>query len=119
MAQASPSDTRANVLRGTIVALVRRDTPDLSARQLAIFLICGLEDREHTVRGLAAVLDISKPAVTRSIDRAEELGPLVRKPDPGDGRSLLVGLTPGGRAFLREVRKMLSSAELALINAQP
>jgi hypothetical protein len=33
-----------DVLRQTIVALVRRDGPDLTARQLGVFLTCYLED---------------------------------------------------------------------------
>ena len=37
------SDGLANVLRSTIVALVRLDGPDLTARQLGVFLTCYLE----------------------------------------------------------------------------
>ena len=39
------------ILRETVVALVRRDGPDLSARQLGVFLTCYLRDGGHTVRG--------------------------------------------------------------------
>ena len=54
MASAPSSDQPVGVLRDTIVALVRRDGPDLSARQLGVFLTCYLTDKAHTVRGLAA-----------------------------------------------------------------
>ena len=37
------------VLRQTTVALVRRDGPDLSARQLGVFLTCYLESVAQTV----------------------------------------------------------------------
>jgi predicted transcriptional regulator len=36
-------------------------------------LICYLDEGPHTVRGLAATLEISKPAITRSLDRLVEL----------------------------------------------
>ena len=57
------------ILRDTTVAMVRRDGPDLSARQLGVFLTCYLNDGGHTVRGLAAGLNVSKPAITRALDR--------------------------------------------------
>ena len=58
------------VFMHTIVAAVRSDTTDLTARQLAVFLKAYLEPQtEHTVRGLAAELNVSKPAVTRALDR--------------------------------------------------
>jgi hypothetical protein len=67
-----------DVLRQTIVALVRRDGPDLTARQLSVFLICYLEGEAQTVRGLAAKLNVSKPAITRALDRLSEFD-LVRR----------------------------------------
>jgi hypothetical protein len=45
----------------TIVSLVRRQGPDLSARQLGVFLTSYLEEEAQTVRGLAAKLNVSKP----------------------------------------------------------
>lgn len=53
---ASPSaDQLVGILRETVVQLVRKDQPDLSARQLGVFLTCYLNvETAHTVRGLAA-----------------------------------------------------------------
>ena len=62
------SDAQVGLLRDTVVALVRRDGADLSARQLGVFLTCYLNDGGHTVRGLAAELNVSKPAITRALD---------------------------------------------------
>ena len=64
MATSPAPDQLIAILRDTIVALVRRDGPDLSARQLGVFLTCYLQDGAHTVRGLAAELHVSKPAIT-------------------------------------------------------
>ena len=51
------------LLLHAISGLIGRDEADLTARQLAVFLICTLEEGPHTVRGLAA--PIAGPAVDR------------------------------------------------------
>lgn len=106
-------DGLAGVLRSTIVELVRRDGPDLSARQLGVFLTCYLEPEAQTVRGLAAKLAVSKPAITRALDRLTEFDLVKRKTDPLDRRSVLVQRTPAGMAFLRETRAILRDAASA------
>jgi DNA-binding MarR family transcriptional regulator len=106
-------DGLAGVLRTTIVELVRRDGPDLSARQLGVFLTCYLEPEAQTVRGLAAKLGVSKPAITRALDRLTEFDLVKRKTDPLDRRSVLVQRTPAGMSFLRETRSILRDAAAA------
>lgn len=93
-------DQALNLWRLTVVESVRRDTPDLSSRQMAVLLTVYLTPAPHTVRGLARVLDISKPAVTRALDRLGEYGLLARKIDETDRRSVLVQRTPEGQNFL-------------------
>jgi len=109
---ASPQNTDqlVGILRDTIVSLVRRDGPDLSARQLGVFLTCYLQDGAHTVRGLAADLNVSKPAITRALDRLGELELARRKVDPADRRSVLVQRTLKGQAFLRDLRNIMAEA---------
>ncbi len=108
------NDRLAGVLRTTIVELVRRDGPDLSARQLGVFLTCYLENEAQTVRGLAAQLGVSKPAITRALDRLTEFDLVKRKTDPMDRRSVLVQRTPTGMSFLRELRTILRDASSEL-----
>ncbi|HWA80416.1 MAG TPA: MarR family transcriptional regulator [Acetobacteraceae bacterium] len=110
MASPSTADQLLGILRETVVALVRRDGPDLSARQLGVFLTCYLQDGAHTVRGLAADLDVSKPAITRALDRLGELDLARRKVDPSDRRSVIVQRTLKGAAFLRDLRAVMSEA---------
>jgi DNA-binding MarR family transcriptional regulator len=110
MAAAPNADHLVGTLRDTIVALVRRDGPDLSARQLGVFLTCYLQDGAHTVRGLAADLNVSKPAITRALDRLGELDLARRKVDPMDRRSVLVQRTLKGAAFLRDLRGIMTEA---------
>ncbi len=113
MATNPTSDQMVNTLRDTIVSLVRRDGPDLSARQLGVFLTCYLQDGAHTVRGLAAELEVSKPAITRALDRLGELDLARRKVDPMDRRSVLVQRTLKGAAFLRDLRAIMTEATAA------
>lgn len=110
MASANSSEHMVGILRDTIVALVRRDGPDLSARQLGVFLTCYLQEGAHTVRGLAADLNVSKPAITRALDRLGELDLARRKVDPMDRRSVLVQRTLKGQAFLRDLRSIMTEA---------
>jgi len=104
------SDAQIGLLRHTIIALVRRDGADLSARQLGVFLTCYLNEGGHTVRGLAAELNVSKPAITRALDRLGELDLARRKVDPVDRRSVLVQRTTRGAAFLRDLRGIMTEA---------
>jgi DNA-binding MarR family transcriptional regulator len=107
-------DALLHVLRDTVVALVRRDGPDLSARQLGVLLTVYLTDGPHTVRGLAAELKVSKPAITRALDRLGELDLARRKVDPMDRRSVLVQRTLKGAAFLRDLRGIMAESSTAL-----
>jgi len=110
MAAIMSSERMLEILRDTIVGTVRRDGPDLSARQFGVFLITYLEDGPHTVRGLAARLEVSKPAITRSLDRLAELGLTKRAPDPRDRRSVLVTRTRRGNDFLSDLRGYIGAA---------
>ncbi len=96
--------------RQTIVSSVRRDAPDLSARQMALLLTVYLTPPPHTVRGLADLLQVSKPAVTRAVDRLSELGMIRRKIDEEDRRSVLLQRTVKGSVFLREFGELIVAA---------
>jgi DNA-binding MarR family transcriptional regulator len=110
MATNQSADQLVGILRETVVSLVRRDGADLSARQLGVFLTCYLREGPHTVRGLAAELNVSKPAITRALDRLGELELARRKIDPLDRRSVLVQRTLKGAAFLRDLRNIMVEA---------
>ena len=111
-------DKLLSILRDTIVGTVRRDGPDLSARQFGVFLISYIEEGPHTVRGLAARLDVSKPAITRALDRLAELSLAKRGPDPRDRRSVLVLRTKKGQDFLGDVKSLLTAATKASEKAE-
>ncbi|MGB0672088.1 MAG: MarR family transcriptional regulator [Rhodospirillales bacterium] len=96
--------------RLAMVDSVRRDAPDLSARQMALLLTVYLSPPPHTVRGLADTLNVSKPAITRALDRLSELELIRRKPDENDRRSVLIQRTVKGSVFLREFAELITKA---------
>ena len=53
---------------------------------------------------LAARERVQRPTVTRLVCRLEEAGLVTRAPDPADGRSALISVTPAGRALLATAR---------------
>lgn len=77
-------------------ALVRAGGEDLSPRQMAVLLTVYLEPPPHTVRGLAAKLGVTKPAISRALDSMGRLGLVERRRDTGDRRNVLVQRTLGG-----------------------
>lgn len=99
------------VFRAGVVGLVRRSDRDLTARQLAVLLTCYMDPLPQTVRGLAETLHISRPGVSRVLDRLAQSGLVRRVPDPQDRRSILVGRTMPGRSFLRDLRHSLADTE--------
>jgi DNA-binding MarR family transcriptional regulator len=101
-------ERRLDLIRQAIVGLVRRDGPDLTARQLAVLLTAYLENDAQTVRGLAAHLHVAKPAITRALDRLAEFDLVRRKQDPLDRRSILVQRTTAGMGFLRELGQIVT-----------
>jgi DNA-binding MarR family transcriptional regulator len=104
------ADQLFTILRGIIVGLVQADEPDLTMRGLGMFLICYLNEEMQTVRGIAAHLEISKPSISRSLDRLAALDLIERRPDPSDGRSVLLGRTEAGNKLLVEIRSLVAGA---------
>lgn len=75
----------------------------LLPRQLAILaIVCRMEPFVHTVRGLSKLLSISKPAVTRAVDRLVQLNFVNRVTNEKDRRSVLISPTHAGRVFLQK-----------------
>ncbi len=97
--------------RNSLVASVRSDAPDLSARQMALLLCVYLGQGPHTVRGLAKDLKISKPAVSRALDRLGELNYIRRERDDLDRRNVLVQRTQAGAKFLVDFANLIKASE--------
>lgn len=103
------------LLRGTMLELVRRDGRDLTARQLTTLLTVYLQDDVHSVSSLAKMLNISRPGVTRILDRLVDADLVSRAEDAADRRRVLVHRTPQGARYMRDLQEVAAqvAAELA------
>lgn len=86
----------------SLVDYVRSGEPDLTNRQMALLMVVYLNPGPHTVRGLARELNVSKPVVTRALNRLGALGYLRRERDGKDRRNIYVMRTTEGANFLEE-----------------
>ena len=90
-------------LRGwmqTLIGYVRSGQPDLTNRQMALMMLVYLTPGPHTVRGLAHLLGVSKPVITRALNSLGALGYLQRVRDDADRRNVFVAKTSIGQDFL-------------------
>ena len=99
-----------HILRDTALSEIRLDQPDLTLRQLAILLVVYQTPEPQTVRGLAAHLSISKPAVTWTLDRLGDADLTLRKVDARDRRSVIVVRTAAGDAMVQRLKDALAEA---------
>lgn len=94
--------------KNTLIDYVRSGEPDLTNRQMALLLLVYLDPGPHTVRGLARALHVSKPVVTRALNRLGALGYLRRQRDDTDKRNIFVVRTAEGAEFLAEFGHFLA-----------
>lgn len=94
--------------KDTLIDYVRSGEPDLTNRQMALLMLVYLDPGPHTVRGLAKALNVSKPVVTRALNRLGTLGYLRRQRDDSDKRNIFVARTPEGAEFLAEFGHFLA-----------
>lgn len=97
--------------RHALVSSVRNDSPDLTARQMAILLSVYVGEGPNTVRGLALTLNVSKPAISRALDRLGELGYIRRQRDETDRRSVIVQRTVAGAVFMTDFAALVDAAQ--------
>ncbi len=95
----------------TLVGYVRSGDPDLTNRQMAILLLVGQTQGPHTVRGLASRLTVSKPVVTRALNKLTTLGFLRRQRDEADKRNIFVSVTDRGGRFLKRFQGLIERSQ--------
>ncbi len=97
-----------------LIGYVRSGEPDLTNRQMALLLLVYLTPGPHTVRGLAALLGVSKPVVTRALNTLGALGYLRRERDQDDRRNVFVVRTNDGTSFLEAFKRYLRADDPAI-----
>ena len=83
-----------------LISYVRSGQPDLTNRQMALLMLVYQTSGPHTVRGLAQILGVSKPVITRALNTLGTLGYLRRVRDEADRRNVFVAKTSIGQEFL-------------------
>lgn len=83
---------------------------DLSTRQMVILLDVYLSDTAFTVKSLSLGLNISKPAVTRALNKLGQIGLIKRKIDTKDKRIVFIQRTVKGSVFLTEFGEVISAS---------
>lgn len=84
----------------TLVRYVRSGQPDLTNRQMALMMLVHRSEGPHTVRGLAEQLNVSKPVVTRALNKLSMMDFVRRERDGTDRRNIFVRRTARGAEFL-------------------
>lgn len=95
----------------TLTSYVRSGEPDLTNRQMALLLLVYMTPGPHTVRGLANMLNVSKPVVTRALNTLGALGYLRRERDEADRRNIFVAKTELGERFLDGFARFIEHPE--------
>ena len=81
----------------------RLKTIGISSGQLPVFFALA-EGRALSQKALTEAAAIEQPTMAATLSRMERDGLVARRPDPKDGRSTLISLTPAGMAKMSEVR---------------
>ena len=113
MREPKQSEALLQWLHGTIVGSVQQGYDDLTMRQLAVMLITYMDGDLQTVRGLAGALGISRPAVSRALDRLGDFGLTRRQVDPRDRRSIVVRRTRKGTERMHQLRTLMKGVSPA------
>ena len=78
------------------------------------FLVQRLVEDEQSIAALAAALEVTQQAVSKTVSELERLGYVRRRPDPRDARVRLVSLTDRGRAAVAAAREERAAVEAEL-----
>jgi DNA-binding MarR family transcriptional regulator len=78
---------------------------------MALLLLVYLTPGPHTVRGLAHILGVSKPVITRALNTLGTLGYLRRVRDEADRRNVFVAKTSIGQEFLERFERNIEQQE--------
>ena len=112
-------DSSLSMWMRALIGYVRSGEPDLTNRQMALLMLVYLTPGPHTVRGLARVLGVSKPVVTRALNTLGGLGYLRRERDQDDRRNIFVVRTKDGAEFLEGFKRNLRAGDDGAAGQRP
>ena len=104
---------------GRITRAIRRDSSEAQVGHGALSALATLiAEGPQRAGALAATEGVTAPAMTRILNSLEDLGYVVRRPDPADRRASVVAVTPRGRELVtsgRAVRMQVLADRLAAL----
>ncbi|MCF6475438.1 MarR family transcriptional regulator [Nonomuraea sp. MG754425] len=106
MAANSPDlDALADAIEGFNVYFIRLSAVRrLSFSALSVLHTLSRVGRPMRLTELTATEQLKQPALTSLVAKLERDGLVARRPDPGDGRAVLLSLTPEGEQVVRSRR---------------
>jgi DNA-binding MarR family transcriptional regulator len=119
MAASDIDDPLLGTLCHSMTGLVRWDGPDLTARQLAMFLACYLETKPQPVGALATRLNVSKPVVSKALNRLRKFSLIRRQHNPWNRRIILIHRTPEGVCLLQKIGEIMEEAFVKASRVEP
>lgn len=99
--------------------LLRQGVDDLVPSHGAVLEYLNQAGLPQPVTELVVALKRPKSSITKATDCLEHGGYVFKKPNPGDGRSYLVGLTPSGSEALKLFRGAYAAMEKKMFAAIP
>lgn len=107
-----PQNTAGHLINRTARLLIRVADARLKALGVAagqIPVLAALKDGStHSQTSLARLACVEQPTMASTLSRMERDGLIRREPDPADGRSSLISLTPAALAKLPDVADVLA-----------
>jgi DNA-binding MarR family transcriptional regulator len=86
---------------GRLTRAMRRDSSEALVGHGALSALATLiNDGPQRAGALAETEGVTAPAMTRILNSLEQLGYVVRRPDPDDGRASVVAVTAPGKALV-------------------
>ncbi|MHB1613223.1 MAG: MarR family winged helix-turn-helix transcriptional regulator [Actinomycetes bacterium] len=111
-------DEVANALYSLVASVLRRMPRDISLTTAATLHTLDRQGPQRLTR-LAALEGVTQPTMTVLVTRLEHDGLAERRPDPTDGRAVLVVLTAAGRRYVRRRRQAGAASLTGLIAELP
>ncbi len=99
--------------------LLRQGVDDLVPSHGAVLEYLNQAGLPQPVTELVVALKRPKSSITKATDCLEHGGYVFKKPNPGDGRSYLVGLTPSGSEALKLFRGAYAAMEKKMFASIP
>lgn len=105
---------------GRLVVLLRKETAAAGISVPQLRILSSLSQGSRRVTELAAIEQVTQPAMTTHVSRIEAQGWVRRKPDAHDRRSAQVELTAKGRReYARSMERRAAALAVRLENLTP